>query len=93
MTLSTTSCEFGDVVLIAFPFTNLQTTKKRPAVIINSAAYSARRPDFILFAVPSRITPSLGFGECLINDWQQAGLLKLSAFKPVIATLEQGKVL
>nr|VFK59133.1 MAG: hypothetical protein BECKUNK1418G_GA0071005_100641 [Candidatus Kentron sp. UNK]VFK69038.1 MAG: hypothetical protein BECKUNK1418H_GA0071006_100933 [Candidatus Kentron sp. UNK] len=26
---------FGDVVLVGFPFTNLQTTKKRPAVVIS----------------------------------------------------------
>ncbi len=27
---STTACKFGDVVLVGFPFTNLQATKKRP---------------------------------------------------------------
>lgn len=30
---STTAYDFGDVVLVDFPYTNLQATKKRPAVI------------------------------------------------------------
>lgn len=35
--------EFGDVVLVGFPFTNLQTVKKRPAVIVSSHAYQQQR--------------------------------------------------
>lgn len=93
MTRSTTSCKFGDVVLVAFPFTSLEATKKRPAVVINSAEYSAQRQDLIVLAITSRVPSSPGLGECLISGWMQAGLLKLSAFKPLIATLEQGKVL
>ena len=30
---STITYNFGDVLLVAFPFTNLQAAKKRPAVI------------------------------------------------------------
>ena len=47
----TTSFEFGDVVLVGFPFTNLKTTKKRPAVILSSTSYQAYRPDVILLAI------------------------------------------
>lgn len=93
MTLSTTSCKFGDVVLVGFPFTNLQAVKKRPAVVINSSAYSAQRKDLIVLAITSQVQHSLELGEQLIGEWQQAGLLKASAFKPLIATLEQGTVL
>jgi len=93
MTQSTTNCKFGDVVLVGFPFTDMQSTKKRPTMVISSAAYTRQRPDVIVLAVTSRVHQSLDFGEGLIEAWQQAGLLKLSAFKPLIATVEQGKVL
>jgi mRNA interferase MazF len=32
-----TAYQFGDVVLVAFPFTDQVTTKQRPAVVVSSA--------------------------------------------------------
>lgn len=85
----TTSYDVGDVVLVNFPFTNLQTTKKRPAVIISSAAYQQNRPDVILLAITSRIRLPLALGETVLQEWQAAGLAKPSMLKPLIATIEQ----
>lgn len=90
---SMTRCNFGDVVLVAFPFTNLQATKQRPAVIISDDAYQQNRPDVILMAITSQVRQPLAFGECLLQDWQQAGLLKPSVLKPLIATIEQDRVI
>ena len=42
-------------LLVAFPFTNLQATKQRPAVIISDDAYQQNRPDVILMAITSRV--------------------------------------
>lgn len=89
---STTSYEFGDVVLVGFPFTNLQTVKKRPAVVISSKAYQQNRPDVILMAVTSQIRQPLATGEAILKDWQAAGLAKPSVLKPLIATLEQRQI-
>jgi mRNA interferase MazF len=33
--------EFGDVVVLPFPFTNQTSSKKRPGVIISNAAYNS----------------------------------------------------
>lgn len=90
---STTTYNFGDVVLVAFPFTNLQATKKRPAVVISDAAYQQRRQDVILMAITSQVRQPLAFGEYILQDWQQAGLLKLSVIKPLIATIEQSQII
>ncbi len=87
-----TTCRYGDVVLVTFPFTNLQTTKKRPAVIISSLSYNQARPDFILMAITSQVKNERSTGEYILQDWQQAGLLKPSMIKPLIATLEQNKI-
>ncbi|HNN87510.1 MAG TPA: type II toxin-antitoxin system PemK/MazF family toxin [Pseudomonadales bacterium] len=83
-----TLCSFGDVVLIGFPFTNLQTTKQRPAVVISDFFYQQNRPDAILMAITSQIHQPLDFGEYYLQDGQQAGLLKPSILKPLIATIE-----
>ncbi|WP_061250019.1 type II toxin-antitoxin system PemK/MazF family toxin [Leptospira alstonii] len=86
---STTIFNFADVVLVNFPFTNLQASKKRPAVIISNQTYQQARPDVILMAITSQIREPLAMGEALIQDWQKAGLAKPSVFKPLIATIEQ----
>ena len=92
-TLSMINYKFGSVVLVGFPFTNLQTTKKRPAVIINHINYQKQRPDIILMAITSRIRQPLTIGEALIQDWQIAGLAKPSLFKPLIATIARERVI
>lgn len=89
---STTTYDFGDVVLVSFPFTNLQATKKRPAVIISSQTYQQSRPDVILMAITSQIRQPLATGEAVLQDWQAAGLVKPSVRKPLIATIEQNRV-
>ena len=87
-----TTCRYGDVVLVAFPFTNLQAIKKRPAVIISSLSYQQTKPDFILMAITSQLKKELSIGEYILQDWQYAGLLKPSMIKPLITTLEQNKI-
>ena len=85
--------EFGDVVLIPFPFTDQSTTKKRPAVVVSTAAYHRDRPDLIVLAVTSQIRQPLRTGEALLVRWQSAGLPKPSMLKPVVATVEQRMVI
>jgi mRNA interferase MazF len=85
--------EFGQVVLVPFPFTNQTVSKQRPAVVVSSRAYGLERPDLMLMAITSQLRPTPALGEVWLRHWQGAGLLKPSAVKPVIATLEQGLVI
>ena len=84
MMLFITNFNSGDIILVPFPFTDQSTSKKRPAVIISSAAYNATRPDLIIMAVTSQIKPTSVIGEVIIQEWEDAGLLKPSAIKPVM---------
>jgi mRNA interferase MazF len=86
---STTSFDFADVVLVPFPFTDQTATKKRPAVVVSSLAYHAKQPDLIIMAITSRSRRSTRVGEATIRDWQQAGLLKPSVLKPLLATIDR----
>ena len=81
--------EFGDVVLVPFPFTDQSTTKQRPAVVVSSRAYAQARLDVVLMAITSQIRSPLAFAETLLADWRTANLLKASAVKPLLASLEQ----
>jgi mRNA interferase MazF len=85
--------EFGDVVLVPFPFTNQAASKKRPAVVVSSGPYNQAKPDVVVTAITSQLRPSPALGEVWISQWHAAGLLKPSAAKPVFATLEQRLVI
>lgn len=85
--------EFGDVVLVRFPFTSQQAFKQRPAVVVSNRAYNQARPDIVIMAITSQLSSPSGFGGIQIVDWQAANLLKPSAIKPVFATIEQILVL
>ena len=80
---------FGEVVLVPFPFTDQSGVKKRPAAVVSSSDYNAARRDLVIMAITSQVRQPLGFGEAIINDWQDAGLIKPSVFKPVFTTIEQ----
>lgn len=88
-----TTFEFGDVVLVPFPFSDQTTHKKRPAVVVSSPAYHRARPDLLLLAITSQVRSPLGIGEAMIVHWQQAGLVKPSVLKPVLTTIEKGLVI
>lgn len=85
--------QFGEVVLVPFPFTNQVASKKRPAVVISSTAYHTNRPDLLIMAITSRAHTAPDFATFPVIDWQAAGLLKPSFAKPVLATLEQALVI
>jgi mRNA interferase MazF len=77
---------FGDVVLVLFPFTSQRASKKRPAVVVSKRTYDAARPDGIVMAITSQVRPNPGLGDVWVNHWQAAGLLKPSVVKPVFAS-------
>ncbi len=88
-----TGFDFADVVLVPFPFTDQSATKRRPAVIVSSGAYHRIRRDLIILAITSQVRPATAVGEVTMVHWKEAGLLKPSVLKPVLATIERRLVL
>jgi mRNA interferase MazF len=89
----TMPCDFGDVVVVKFPFTNQTALKQRPAVVVSSQSYNGANRDVILMAITSQLSRQGSSGEIWIADWRSAKLLKPSAIKPVIATVQQSLVM
>ena len=83
----------GDVILVPFPFSDQRTTKKRPAVIVSSDTYNNISQDIIIMAITGQTRSRIDIGEFLIEDWKSAGLLKSSAIKSAISTIEQRLVM
>lgn len=92
MTPPTTEFEFGDVVTVVFPFTDRTGMKRRPATVVSNKRYAVARQDVVLAAITSRVRNQPGFAEINLNDWAKAGLLKESAVKPVLFTIERSLV-
>ena len=78
----------GDIILVPFPFSDQTSTKKRPAVVINSDVYKSVSSDIIIIAITSKFDEIITAGECIVEDWEGAGLLKPSTIKPAISTIE-----
>jgi mRNA interferase MazF len=83
-----TSYKFGDVVLVPFPFTDQSASKKRPAVVVSSAAYHSDHINLVLIGVSSQISSSPRAGEVTLTDWKKAGLIGPSVVKAVLTTID-----
>lgn len=74
----------NDVILVSYPFSDLSSTKVRPAIIINAPSTSK---DYFVVPLSSR-TENLLTGEFILQDWQEAGLNVKSIVKRGIFTIQ-----
>jgi mRNA interferase MazF len=65
--------EFGDVVLVPFPFTSQTASKKRPAVVVSSRAYNEARLDVVVMALTSQLRISATSDDVWVQNWKAAG--------------------
>lgn len=73
----------GTIVLTPFPFTDLSTIKRRPAVIVSSSEKIG--DDVIVAFISSRITEPVKETDYILDtnhpDFKDTGLKRCSAFK------------
>ncbi len=89
--MSPPSLARGDIVLAAFPFTDLSAQKRRPALVLNE---NTDQGDvilaFISSQIPSSLPPSILFLENSDPEFQQTGLKTDSVIRlDKIATIER----
>lgn len=58
----------GDIVLIPFPFSDLQAIKTRPAIVVSSTALHAIRQELLLVYVTSQLSNAHPIFDYLIVD-------------------------
>lgn len=81
----------SEVVLVPFPFTDLSTTRTRPAVVVCTEDYADNTGDIIVAMITgqSKSFPT-DYG---LKDWQIAGLLYPSWVRAKVVSLEQSLIL
>lgn len=74
-------CSRDDVVLLPIPFTDLSSSKVRPAIVVGHGCWPGD-----LLVVP--VTSQLQNVDLLISQWAEAGLNVPSGIKGQICTVE-----
>ncbi len=77
----TTAYRQGDIVLVSFPFTDLTTTKKRPALVISPDSFNELNQDLILAAITSQPAGDEFALSLRDGDFQEGGLPRKSVVK------------
>jgi mRNA interferase MazF len=76
-----------DIVLLPFPFTNLKSHKKRPAIILSPDIPIFQ--DVVVLFVTSNLKSPVRYGDYLIVNWEQAQLPKPSMARMKFATIDK----
>jgi len=74
-----------EIVLVRYPFSDLTSSKVRPAVVVNAAHTSQ---DLFVVALTSK-TSGLLAGEFVLTEWKKAGLNVETAVKRGIYTIKE----
>jgi mRNA interferase MazF len=86
-----TSYKRGDVVLVDFGFSEETGSKKRPALIISNNSHQ-RRQEVIVAGITGNIKRAL-FGDTMIDQWKEAGLIYPSLVAGIIRTVKDSMIL
>ena len=76
---STTRYRRGDIVLVSFPFTDLSSSKRRPALVISPDSFNEQGQDVVLIA-------------CVDGELPKKSFVKLSKLFTVHSTLVLKKI-
>jgi mRNA interferase MazF len=77
-----------EIVLVPFPFTDLNTTKKRPALIISPNEYNEKL-DVVIAFITSKLDLEYRIGDYKIQEWEKSNLPKPSMLRMKFATIDK----
>jgi len=77
-----------DIVLVPFPFTDRNSTKKRPALIINKPEYQSKTEHLILLMITSA-KHSSWYSDITITDLEKAGLKSSSVIRFKVFSIDE----
>ena len=71
----------GDIVLVSFPFTDLTSTKRRPALVLSPDSFNAAGEDLVPAAITSQITDDPNAIQPSHGDFAEGRLPRQSIVK------------
>lgn len=83
--LSALSVKPGDVVIADFP--GVWEAKRRPALVVSTAAYHQARPDAILAVLTGQVAAATQSTDHVLHDWSAAGLHRPTAYRTFLITI------
>jgi mRNA interferase MazF len=78
----------NDIILVRYPFSNLSSSKVRPAIVVSAPHVSQ---DIMIVPLTSK-TASLVEGEFILTEWSTAGLNVATAVKRGLHTVHESLV-
>jgi mRNA interferase MazF len=81
-----------EIVLVPFPFTDLSSAKRRPALIVSPDNYNTGR-DVVIAYITSQINLSPRFGDYDLQKWKESGLPKPLKIRMKFATLDKSIII
>ena len=89
---STINYKKWEIVLVPFPFTDLTTTKKRPALIISPNEYNDKF-DVVIAFITSKLNFESRIGDYKIQEWEKSNLPKPSMLRMKFATIDKSIII
>jgi len=86
-----TSFKQWDIILVRFPFTDFQSSKKRPALVISPDQFN-KSDNLIIAFITSQLDRTPRPGDYHLQDWQKANLPKPSLIRMKLATISKSIV-
>jgi mRNA interferase MazF len=89
---STTRYRRGDIVLVPFPFTDLSSSKRRPALVISPDPFNEQMQDVVVAAITSQLTNeqhavTIDRGDCVGGVLPRTSVVKLAKLFTIHSTL------
>jgi mRNA interferase MazF len=81
-----------DVVVVPFPFTDRDATKRRPALVISNKNFNQQHSQLVL-AMITATTDNVWPSDVSLTNWQAAGLKVACLLRLKLFTLDQNLVL
>ncbi|HBO42395.1 MAG TPA: transcriptional regulator [Planctomycetaceae bacterium] len=80
------TCEPFDIVVVPFPFTDRDTTKRRPALVVSTREFNTRHAQLVLAMIT---TTGGGWpSDVPIEEWRKAGLATACRVRLKLFTLD-----
>src|SRR5438093_1290202 len=88
---STTRYKRGDIVLVQFPFTDLSSSKRRPALVISPDTFNDQMEDVVVAAITSQLTSehavTIDQSDCVDGMLPKVSIVKLAKVFTIHSTL------
>jgi mRNA-degrading endonuclease toxin of MazEF toxin-antitoxin module len=82
----------GDVVLVLLPFSNRTGQKTRPSLVISTVDYHDDWDEVIVVGITSQRPRGVRPTDCVLGDWQSAGLHQPSWVRAHVYTVDHHQI-